>query len=343
MRLLFVFVNFAVALVYAYIYVKAVIYQYCFWAVMLSGLAFLFLLIGTGKQVVYQQLVADDKIRRVEQAGRAIQWQFGVFLYSMAFPFCISANVLFWSKYSWLRGISKDRFWESLIPKHNADYRTDIADGLTVNYYREKSDDDWRKLFMIYAHLVPIACLSVDMLLNKIRMRPHHVIHQILLTVLYLATTFILHDSKKAVYLDNLNWRCSANWYFQYDKYPTTGGIEYYESSQVIDKVMSGTCRSPQENFQIDLVLDCQMLGRVYCPQVLDENDKNTVTEDDIKYFKEQGMVEWSPWDNAGFLAFVMILLGAISFLICCGIHRLKLGKSEPYTYDKELIKKLNE
>ena len=59
LRLLYTVLTLAVAMVFAYIYVKAIIYQYCFWAIAFSGLAFLFLLIGTGKHVVYQQVAEE--------------------------------------------------------------------------------------------------------------------------------------------------------------------------------------------------------------------------------------------------------------------------------------------
>lgn len=260
LRLLYAFVILCVGLVFAFIYFRATLFCYCFWSIMFSGLAFLFLLMGTGKQVVYQQLLRDKYKGREMEPSKAIQWQFGVFFYSMALPFSITANVLFWFKYDWVRADGQNGWRDKIkdwIPQHNNDYRKDIDDGLKVFYYRLENDNDWRSDFMVYAHLVPLICLTMDMMFNRIRMRGYHIFYQIGFTGLYLLATLssqYVTDYSIGVYHDNLNWFCK-NYYYQYDRYASTDGKDNFPASLVIDNdLKNGTCLDfpPQPESQRD-------------------------------------------------------------------------------------------
>ena len=61
----------------------------------------------------------------------------------------------------------------------------DINQGLEIFYARQEqlSDDNqdnhgingWRQRFVQWAHLIPALCLTVDMLINKIKLRPEQV------------------------------------------------------------------------------------------------------------------------------------------------------------------------
>jgi len=93
LRLLSLLTTMAILVIYLFIYMRKAFIYYSFWALLFTFLAFLFLLIGFGKQVVYHQLRKQGKIT-VERRGRSIQWQIGVFFYSIALPFCITANII---------------------------------------------------------------------------------------------------------------------------------------------------------------------------------------------------------------------------------------------------------
>jgi len=58
-------------------------------------LAFGFLFIGSGKQVVYQKLVDNGDIEYSEIKKRSNLWRTGVLLYGLAIPLVITSNFIY--------------------------------------------------------------------------------------------------------------------------------------------------------------------------------------------------------------------------------------------------------
>jgi Ca2+/Na+ antiporter len=80
---------------YSYIYLRTSITQYNFWALTCTYLAFGFLFIGSGKQVVYQKLVNKGRIDYKDRKKKTNMWMIGVFFYSLAIPMVIVSNLLY--------------------------------------------------------------------------------------------------------------------------------------------------------------------------------------------------------------------------------------------------------
>lgn len=141
-------------------------------------------------------------------------------------------------------------------------------------YYRLESEPgrhsvDWRSDFMVYAHLVPLVCLCCDFMMNRIKMRGWHFLHNLGFTGLYFATAYFYSALSygQGVYGDNLRWVCTANQYYQYDKYASTDGTDHRPASLVIDNHLhDGTCRTYQPDAGTDRDLQCKMMSNFYCP-----------------------------------------------------------------------------
>lgn len=68
-------------MVYFYIYVRNAFSIYGFYGLIITFIAFICLFIGSGKQVVYQQLVELGKIDYKNKKKKSNLWLTGVFLY----------------------------------------------------------------------------------------------------------------------------------------------------------------------------------------------------------------------------------------------------------------------
>ena len=95
MRLLSILGLMCFVFVFFYIYVKAAIFHYIFIALLVTFLAFGFLFIGSGKQVVYQKLVDNGDIEYSEIKKRSNLWRTGVLLYGLAIPLVITSNFIY--------------------------------------------------------------------------------------------------------------------------------------------------------------------------------------------------------------------------------------------------------
>jgi hypothetical protein len=91
---------------------------------------------------------------------------------------------------------------------------------LKIVYFRTNTDQgDWRVSFMYYANIIPAACLLIDMLMNKIKIRFSHIKFNIIFTMIYLlCAMFFELKTKRPVYEDNLNFFCKNNLSYIYDK-----------------------------------------------------------------------------------------------------------------------------
>jgi hypothetical protein len=95
LRMLGLLVLFVVFCAYMFIYMRIAIYQYIFWGLFFTFLAFVFLFIGAGKQVVYQKLVKRGKIKFENPKQKTYLWKLGVLFYTLAFPNVILANITY--------------------------------------------------------------------------------------------------------------------------------------------------------------------------------------------------------------------------------------------------------
>lgn len=95
MRLISILGLMCFVFVFFYIYVKAAFFHYIFIALLVTFLAFGFLFIGSGKQVVYQKLVDNGDIEYTETKKRSNLWRTGVLLYGLAIPLVITSNFIY--------------------------------------------------------------------------------------------------------------------------------------------------------------------------------------------------------------------------------------------------------
>ena len=71
----------------------------------------------------------------------------------------------------------------------------------------------------MYAHLIPAFCLTLDMLMNKIKIRPQQFKYQIFFNIFYFAMTFFSQlNYTHPVYFNNLNWFGQSNFSYLVDE-----------------------------------------------------------------------------------------------------------------------------
>lgn len=62
----------------------------------------------------------------------------------------------------------------------------------------------------MYATVLPLVCLSLDMVINKIKIKLGHIWFMAFInTVYFLYTIFVQWKQNTPVYLENLNWFCN--------------------------------------------------------------------------------------------------------------------------------------
>jgi len=101
--------------IFFYIYVKAALFHYIFVALFITFLAFGFLFIGSGKQVVYQKLVNQGSIDYKDPKKKSNLWRTGVLLYGMAIPLVITSNFMYFVPLKSFTGI----FSKELLKTHS--------------------------------------------------------------------------------------------------------------------------------------------------------------------------------------------------------------------------------
>ena len=196
-------------------------------------------------------------------------------------------------------------------------------------FYRIKTKDvGWRSDFMVYAHLIPLICLSLDMLVNRIRMRFHHIVFMLMVTGVYFLEASNVGNYTQfhtGVYFDNLKFDCPQNYYFLFDNFPRSDGKVVYPPTLVINnKLMNGTCFDQfQKQYEQDL--SCHQLTKFYC---LTEETKNATVKANLEM---HGYRPYNRWDNALFLTTAIVTLNILSFIICYVVHELKIGSSKPF------------
>ena len=307
--------------VYTYIYVRSALSQYQYWGLTFTFLAFFCLFIGAGKQVVYQKQVNQNKIEFKNKKLKTNLWVLGIFSYAQAIPFVLVSNFFYFVDIRKLLHMLPEKFrdknnWLSL---KNESVRDDVDLTLKILYFRTDSNKhDWRVAFMFYANVIPAACLMIDMLFNKIKIRFQHIKFNVIFTALYLfvAMCFELKTNYPA-YEDNLNFFCKHNLSYIYDK-----------STKAINQTIElTTCASwEKKDSNSDSGFGCKELSQTYfC----------NVKGDDVNSLIDDGMSPYSFWKNCGLMITLMFVLGALIFLISYLFHRCKLCGARPYNPGK--------
>ena len=187
-RLISVLTLFYLWCTYFFIYVRGAFFQYSFVALTVTLAAFVCLFVGSGKQVVYQKLVADEKISYTDKKKKSNLWKKGVFLYTQAIPLIAVSNLIYFvdfkklthhiaQKLHWKCGSSNPSMFCTLVT-NNQSIADDVSENIQLNYqktYQHSGPKYWRQDFIWWAHVVPAGCLVLDMLMNKIKMRLNHV------------------------------------------------------------------------------------------------------------------------------------------------------------------------
>ena len=99
-------------------------------------------------------------------------WIKGIFFYNQAIPFIFTANFLYWmNNYYYVR----DNMY--------ADVK--------IFYYKKDGIDDWRFTVINLSHIIPVAWVGFEMLLNKIRIPWHHFTYSMIITGLYFFVSYL--------------------------------------------------------------------------------------------------------------------------------------------------------
>jgi len=104
-RLLSILALLTCVFIFFYIYVKAAVFHYLFISLFITFLAFGFLFIGSGKQVVYQKLVDNGSIQYSDEKKRSNLWRTGVLLYGIAIPLVFTSNFIYFVPLSSFTGM----------------------------------------------------------------------------------------------------------------------------------------------------------------------------------------------------------------------------------------------
>ena len=164
-----------------YINVKKCIIYYYIWALTYAVLAFGFLFVSSGRQVVEKKLA--ERGDPVAEKEKSTSWKIGVFFYSLTISFVFTANLLYFA----------------LI-------------NMDLNYQVENDFDQgkwgWRNVFVWIGHLLPLTSLTIDFALNRVVLSHKHLVFSLLFTLVYFFMTYIgqLIQSGKAIYIAHLNW-----------------------------------------------------------------------------------------------------------------------------------------
>ena len=165
---------------YAYLYFKKAFELLNFWALFSSMVAMWLLFITSGQQMVYQKMLERpncakrfDGLVYEDLKQRPTGWTVAVFLYAQAFA------------------ISAVGCFTYLMPTLGT--RQENADFVAI-YYKHLVDPgatDWRDTVSDLGSFLPITCLCIDMLLNKIRIPLRQIAINIMLILFFFVICYI--------------------------------------------------------------------------------------------------------------------------------------------------------
>ena len=186
-RFIGLILNFIVFCMTFFIFVKKVLIYFHCWALFVALLAQGFLFVASGSQVVEGKL--RERGDAIAEKDKSSLWKYGIFLYTLALPMVIIANILFF-----------------VMVFEDLQYSTEFDFG--------HGKWGWRNVFLWLAHLVPLVTLSLDFFLNSLLLPYSAALFNFLLMVLYVAGTCVgqLVQKSKAVYTSHLNWFLHHAW-----------------------------------------------------------------------------------------------------------------------------------
>ena len=137
-RLISILAMMVCVFIFFYIYVKAAVFHYLFVSLFVTFLAFGFLFIGSGKQVVYQKLVDQKLIDYSDQKKKSNLWRTGVVLYGIAIPLVITSNFIYFVPLSSFTGMwtTKDLENHPFLNVTNQSIQDDINEKIVIYYSR---------------------------------------------------------------------------------------------------------------------------------------------------------------------------------------------------------------
>lgn len=230
MRLFILCVLIGVFGTYSYIYLRISLQQYTFWALSCTLLAEIFLFVGSGKQMVYQKLVNTTKIDYKDNKKKSNIWMTGVFFYTMAWPMVMVSNFLFFVNMAAVSSKLSDKMKTKapFLDITNESIRVDVKTQIEIRFQKEYTsklntdiDDfsNWRNDVVLLANILPLVCLLLDFIMNKIKMKLRHFWFVIIINACYLLVTlFAQYNHRSPIYIDNLNWFCNYNLSYLYNK-----------------------------------------------------------------------------------------------------------------------------
>lgn len=154
----------------------------------------------------------------------------GVFFYTVAWPMVMMSNFFYWVNITtisqWLYQKSKKKLeWLNI---ENESFRDDVEKKLQISYEKQYNHLDenggkitnlWREDIIMYANLIPIICLLLDMMLNKIKIKLGHFWFLFSINIMFLFYTYLEQRATHLpTYYDNLNWTCDAMPSYLYKK-----------------------------------------------------------------------------------------------------------------------------
>lgn len=190
----------------------------------------------------------------------------GVFFYTMSWPMVMMANFFYFVDLSKISSQFSEKVRKELSfldIKHQS-IKQDINQSLNIMFEKkyhpvgESVDysDVWRERVVLYAHILPLACLLLDMMINKIKIKMGHFWFVILINAIYLATTFFFQlNHGFPVYLNNLNWFCDKNMSYLYNK----------EDKQIYKTLRETPCEDKESKYAA--IYTCVNMHKNYfCP-----------------------------------------------------------------------------
>ena len=98
-------------------------------------------------------------------------WKTGIFMYAQALPLVLTSNIMYWVP------------WFSVA--------ADLELTNNIKFQKSVPISTWRVVVIQGSHLVPAVVLFLEILMNKIRIPWHHVLINIMLTLLYFLIAYI--------------------------------------------------------------------------------------------------------------------------------------------------------
>ena len=167
-----------------------------------------------------------------------------VSLYTQAFVFSIIGNFLYWVDYRKLTPKNYQNGYEQTL-------RADMLNFLRIFNDKEclsndlnnsslaktqysvlgvNGDGSWRSMVLDLSHIIPLALLCIDMIINKIRIPIRQLFLTLALIMVWLAAVYAYYLTgfgdydrlKFPIYQSNLNFECQTNWSFLYQNNKTS-------------------------------------------------------------------------------------------------------------------------